>query len=130
MEKLPFLPAVQVKKEIAKRFSSFRDVLDRGIFKTEYGIFQGGGYVTLNLTTLSNVSENKCLDPHHTPDYECSGKRHFEPLKRVIIWDTHAKKDEQRQILLQRDQMPAFCRQQQCQKPDHYRRADYPHYHK
>ncbi|KAK4515206.1 uncharacterized protein ATC70_002816 [Mucor velutinosus] len=42
MEKLPFLPAVQLKKEMAERFSCFGDVLDHGIFKTENGIFQGG----------------------------------------------------------------------------------------
>ena len=110
---------------MAERFSCFGDVLDHGIFKTENGIFQEEGYVALNLT-LSNVPDNECLDSH-TPGYECSGKRHLEPLKRVIIWDNQAKEDEQRQILLQWDQMPAFCRH--CQKPDHCR-ADCPDYHK
>ncbi|KAL9545608.1 hypothetical protein PS6_008122 [Mucor atramentarius] len=125
MEKLPFLPAVQLKKEMAERFSCFGDVLDHGIFKTENGIFQGEGYVTLNLT-LSNIPDNDCMEPHES-GFECSGKRHLEPLKRVIIWDTRSKEEEQRQILLQWDQMPAFCRQ--CQKPDHCR-ADCPDYHK
>ncbi|KAK4519270.1 uncharacterized protein ATC70_009502 [Mucor velutinosus] len=125
MEKLPFLPAVQLKKEMAERFSCFGDVLEHGIFKTETGIFQGEGYVTLNLT-LSNVPGNECMDSHEA-GVECSGQRHLEPLKRVIIWDTRSKEDDQRQILLQWDQMPAFCRQ--CQKPDHCR-ADCPDYHK
>jgi hypothetical protein len=125
MEKLPFLPAVQLKKEMAERFSCFGQVLDHGIFKTENGIFQGEGYVTLNLT-LSNDPVNECLDLH--PDgSECNGKRHLEPLQRVIIWDSRSKEEEQRQILLQWAQMPAFCRQ--CQKPDHCR-ADCPDYHK
>ncbi|KAL0139999.1 CCHC-type zinc finger transcription factor [Mucor lusitanicus] len=125
MEKLPFLPAVQLKREMAERFSCFGEVLDHGIFKTENGIFQGEGYVTLNLT-LSNAPENECMDSHEDGS-QCQGKRHLEPLKRVIIWDTLSREEDQRQILLQWDQMPAFCRQ--CQKPDHCR-ADCPDYHK
>ncbi|GAN03330.1 hypothetical protein MAM1_0038c02783 [Mucor ambiguus] len=44
MEKLPFLPAVQLKKqEMAERFSCFGDVLRHGIFKTKNEVFQGEG---------------------------------------------------------------------------------------
>lgn len=42
MDKLPFLPAVQLKKETAEHFSFFGDVLEHRIFKTENGIFQRG----------------------------------------------------------------------------------------
>lgn len=54
-------------------------------------------------------------------------KQTLELLKRAIICDARAKEDEQRQILLQWDQMIAFCRY--CQKPDHCR-ADCQDYHK
>lgn len=125
MEKLPFLPAVQLKNEMAERFSRFGDVLDHGIFKTEHGIFQGEGYVTLNLT-LSDIPRNDCMESH-TDGTQCPGKRHLEPLKRSMIWDPRSMEDDQREILLQWDKMPAFCRH--CQKPDHCR-ADCPDYHK
>ncbi|KAK4522011.1 uncharacterized protein ATC70_004550 [Mucor velutinosus] len=98
MEKLPFLPAVQLKKEMAERFSCFGDVLDHGIFKTENGIFQGKGYATLNLT-LSHDPRNECMDLHE-PGFECNGKRHLEPLNRVIIWDTRLSAVTARSLII------------------------------
>ncbi|KAK4512394.1 uncharacterized protein ATC70_003093 [Mucor velutinosus] len=102
-----------------KEFPSFAE--DANIVRN----LPGEEYATLNLT-LSHDPRNECMDLHE-PGFECNGKRHLEPLNRVIIWDSRVKEDEQRQTLLQWDQMPAFCRH--CQKPDHCR-ADCPDYHK
>ncbi|KAL9539561.1 hypothetical protein PS6_011157 [Mucor atramentarius] len=88
-----------VRITIEKPSSSIEKKKWRSAFQNGEWYHSGGGYVTLNLT-LSNVPDNECLDSH-TPGYKCSGKRHLEPLKRVIIWDTQAKEDKQRQILLQ-----------------------------
>lgn len=74
-------------------------------------------YITLNFT-LSNVPGNECMDSHES-GFEYNGNRHLELLKRMIVWDTLAKEDKQRQVLLQWDQMLAFYRH--CQKLDHCR---------
>lgn len=46
-------------------------------------------YVTSNLAP-SDIPGNDCMDSH---DY---GKRHLEPLKHSIIWDSRSKEDNQR----------------------------------
>ncbi|KAL7318955.1 hypothetical protein PS15m_002137 [Mucor circinelloides] len=122
LENLPFLPALQLKEEMAARLSVFGDVLDHGISRTD-GIYQGEGYATLNLTVPSNPGyECQELHPEGKP---CPGHRHLEELSRVIVWDV--QESEQRKVLLQWDQMPDFCRN--CQSSDHCR-ADCPDYKK
>ena len=122
MENLPFLPAIQLKEEMAKRLSCFGDVLDHGISRTD-GIFHGEGYATINLT-LAAIPANECLESH-ADGSSCPGRKHLEPLARVIIWNP--RDVEQRKILLQWDKMPDFCRN--CQSTDHCR-ADCPDYKK
>ncbi|KAI8047285.1 uncharacterized protein B0P05DRAFT_592711 [Gilbertella persicaria] len=118
LENLPFLPAIQLKEEMAARLSCFGEVLDHGISRTD-GIFHG----TLNLT-LSATPENGCMESH-AEGSECPRHRHLEPLSRVIIWDPCD--NEQRKVLLQWDKIPDFCRS--CQRSDHCR-ADCPNYKK
>ena len=120
MENLPYLPAIKLKEEMAKRLSCFGDVLDHGISRID-GIFHGEGYATINLT-LANIADNECM-ASHTDGSACPGHKHLESLARVILWD-HV---EQRKVLLQRDKMPDFCRN--CQSTDHCR-ADCPDYKK
>ncbi|CEP09129.1 hypothetical protein [Parasitella parasitica] len=122
LENLPFLPAMELKAEMAERLSCFGEVLDYGISKSD-GIFQGEGYATLNLS-LADSPDNECMESH-ADGSSCSGQRHLEPLSRVIIWDPRA--DEQRKVLLQWDKMPDFCRN--CQSTEHCR-ADCPDYKK
>ncbi|KAL0144117.1 CCHC-type zinc finger transcription factor, partial [Mucor lusitanicus] len=122
LENLPFLPALQLKEEMAARLSAFGDVLDHGISRTD-GIYQGEGYATLNLTVPANPYY-ECQELH-PGDAPCPGHRHLEQLSRVIVWDLEAT--DQRKVLLKWDEMPAFCRN--CQSPDHCR-ADCPDYKK
>ncbi|KAK4515409.1 uncharacterized protein ATC70_010354 [Mucor velutinosus] len=104
LENLPFLPAFQLKEEMAARLSAFGDVLDHGISRTD-GIYQG--------------------EELHPDGKSCPGHRHLEKLSRVIVWDLTAS--DQRKDLLQWDQIPAFCRN--CQSSKHCR-ADCPDYKK
>ncbi|KAK4509838.1 Saccharopine dehydrogenase [Mucor velutinosus] len=122
LENLPFLPALQLKEEMAARLSAFGDVLDHGISRTD-GIYQGEGYATLNLTVPSSPGY-ECQELHPVGK-SCPGHRHLEKLSRVIVWDLTAS--DQRKVLLQWDQMPAFCRN--CQSSEHCR-ADCPDYKK
>jgi len=122
LENLPFLPALQLKEEMAARLSAFGDVLDLGISRTD-GVYQGEGYATLNLTVPSSLDYD-CQELH-PGDQSCPGHRHLEQLSRVIVWDP--KESDQRKVLLQWDQMPDFCRN--CQSSDHCR-ADCPDYKK
>ncbi|KAI8064302.1 uncharacterized protein B0P05DRAFT_574172 [Gilbertella persicaria] len=110
LENLPFLPAIQLKEEMAARLSCFGEVLDHGISRTD-GIFHGEGYATLNLN-LSATPENECMESH-ADGSECSG---CDP-----------RDNEQRKVLLQWDKMSDFCRN--CQSSDHCR-ADCPDYKK
>ncbi|KAL0137100.1 CCHC-type zinc finger transcription factor [Mucor lusitanicus] len=122
LENLPFLPALQLKKEMAARLSAFGDVLDHGISRTD-GIYQREEYATLNLTVPANPYY-ECQELH-PGDVPCPGHRHLEQLSRVIVWDLEAT--DQRKVLLKWDEMPAFCRN--CRSPDHCR-ADCPDYKK
>ncbi|KAK4509802.1 Deoxyuridine 5'-triphosphate nucleotidohydrolase [Mucor velutinosus] len=122
LQNLPFLPALQLKEEMATRLSRYGDVLDHGISRTN-GIFQGEGYATLNLTVPS--SPDYACDELHPEDKPCPGHRHLEKLSGVMIWDPRSA--DQRMVLLQWDKMPNFCRI--CHSADHCR-ADCPEYKK
>lgn len=107
LEKLPFKPLRLLKQDMEDRLSSFGEVLDLGVTKSN-GCFMGQGYATLDLTR--SIDEN-------TPPYE--------QLQRVILW--REDDGDERQVLLQWEDMPDFCRL--CQLTGHCR-ADCPDYQK
>ncbi|KAI9482817.1 MAG: hypothetical protein EXX96DRAFT_630868 [Benjaminiella poitrasii] len=103
LERLPYLPTAVLKLEMESRLSRFGEILDLGIYKTSSGCYIGQGYATLNVT------------PATLPEAP------YEALQQVILWS----EDDGRQVLLQYDNMPDFCRL--CQSSDHCR-ADCPEY--
>lgn len=104
-DRLPMEPVPVLKSIMKDRLSHFGEVLDYGISYTQ-GDYVGQGYATLNTTPR--------------PDEEP-----YEPLDRIIYMTLDSGKN--RQILLQWQDMPDFCRI--CQKGDHCR-ADCPDYKK
>jgi hypothetical protein len=103
IERLPFLPSTLLKTELETRLSKFGQVLDMGL-QLSNRCYTGRAYATLNLTRISADS---------TP---------YEELNRILIWEDDDGKE--RDVFLQWDKMPDFCRS--CQASDHSR-ADCPH---
>jgi hypothetical protein len=102
LERLPFKPVSILTKEMDHRLSKFGNVLDLGIIRSD-GCLTGLGYVTLDINPAANKG------------------KHLQALQRIIQWDDGD--GEIRQIYLQWDEMPPFCRF--CQSHE-YCRADCP----
>lgn len=102
LERLPFLPSRLLRRELENRLSPYGQVLDLGLtLSGKY--YTKRAYATLNLTPVQ---------PDDLP---------YEPLQRVITWIEDNGRE--RDIYLQWDEMPDFCRN--CQAADHCR-ADCP----
>jgi hypothetical protein len=104
-DRLPMEPVPVLKSIMKDRLSHFGEVLDYGISYTQ-GDYVGQGYATLNTTPRTDEEP-------------------YETLDRIIYMTLDSGKN--RQILLQWQDMPDFCRI--CQKGDHCR-ADCPDYKK
>ncbi|KAG1136454.1 hypothetical protein G6F37_012002 [Rhizopus arrhizus] len=102
LERLPLQPVRKLTKAMEARLSCFGKVLDLGLIRSR-GCNVGIGYATLD------------IDPKASPE------RVLEKLHRVIDWDEGD--GDFREVFLQWDEMPPFCRI--CQSGDHCR-ADCP----
>ncbi|KAG1143256.1 hypothetical protein G6F37_007038 [Rhizopus arrhizus] len=86
LERLPFKPVSILTKEMEHRLSNFGNVLDLGIIRSD-GRLTGVVYVTLDINPAANKGN------------------HLRALQRIIQWD-----DEIRQVYIQWDEVPPFCR--------------------
>lgn len=107
LEKLPLKPLRLLKLDMQERLSCFGKVLDLGVSHSN-GCFMGQGYATLDL--------NPSTEENDAP---------FEELQRILLW--RDDDGDVRQVLLQWEDMPDFCRL--CQRTGHCR-ADCPDYQK
>ncbi|KAI7894433.1 uncharacterized protein EV154DRAFT_459460 [Mucor mucedo] len=106
LDKLPLKPLILLKKDMEEHLSAYGQVLDLGVSMSN-GCFMGQGYATLDISVSSADQESNI------------------PLQRIMNWVDDDGDD--RQVLLQWEDMPDFCRL--CQLTGHCR-ADCPDYKK